>query len=48
MQAFTEQWLSGSLRPAQAYQGEKTLPMKAMMVIPYCLSSLSASTYHQA
>jgi len=31
------QWFSGSPPPprlAQAYQGEKTLPMKAMMVSP--------------
>jgi len=48
---FMQQWFSGSPAPQrrdQAYQGEKTVPMKAMMVMPCFPSSLSASTYHQA
>jgi hypothetical protein len=43
-------WFTGSVGPrrrASAYQGEKTLPRKAISVIPWRPSSLSASTYHQ-
>jgi len=49
---FIAQWFSaaGRLGPlrAQAYQGENTLPICAMMVSPCAPSSLSASTYHHA
>jgi len=40
--------LSGARRPDQAYQGEKTDPMKAMTLSDRVPSSLIPSTYHQA
>jgi hypothetical protein len=48
---FTEQWLSGlplASQRSSAYQLEKTLPTKTMIVSPVSPSSLTASTYHQA
>ena len=39
---------SGFLRPDQAYQGEKTEPMNAMMLIARVPQSLIPSIYHQA
>jgi hypothetical protein len=41
-------WFSGSRRPDQRYQGEKTEPMKAMTETARDPSSLIPSTYHQA
>ena len=41
-------WSSGARRPDQAYQGEKTEPMKAMTLSDRVPSSLMPSTYHQA
>lgn len=41
-------WFLGHCRPDQAYQGEKTDPMKAMTLTARLPSSLIPSTYHQA
>ena len=45
------QWFVGSPPPwrlAQRYQGENTLPMKAISVRPWAPSSLIASRYHHS
>jgi hypothetical protein len=41
-------WLCGLRRPVQAYQGEKTEPMKAITEMARVPSWESPSTYHQA
>ena len=41
-------WFSGARRPDQAYQGENTDPMKAMILMARVPSSLRPSMYHQA
>jgi hypothetical protein len=41
-------WLWGRRRPVQAYQGEKTEPMKAMTERARVPSSEMPSMYHQA
>nr|WP_274593585.1 MULTISPECIES: hypothetical protein [Roseovarius] len=41
-------WFSGLRRPDQAYQGEKTEPMKAMIEMARPPPSFRPSTYHHA
>jgi hypothetical protein len=43
-----QQWLAGSRRPDQAYQGENTEPMKPITDTARPPSSAIPSTYHQA
>lgn len=43
-----QQWFAGSRLPDQAYQGEKTDPMKPMTETALVPQSLIPSTYHQA